>query len=103
MSEFRDTYNSDAVECPYCGEEYQPESEDYSEDEREEECSGCGSTYHVHQSFLISHQARPDCELNGKKHNYKSITFKNGKSAPFCTVCDNIQPHSERLTTHNSQ
>jgi len=85
MSEFTDISNSDVVECPYCGNKYQPEAEDYSEDDRPEECYKCKKKYFVNQSFSVNHQMRPDCELNNIKHNF--VDFENGEFQ-FCSVCD---------------
>ena len=46
------------VICPYCKEEYQAEAEDFSEEEREEECFSCGKTYLLYQSFSVTHHTR---------------------------------------------
>lgn len=45
------------VICPHCGASYQPESEDFSENERDEECFTCKRTYQVWQSFEVYHHA----------------------------------------------
>ena len=95
MSEFDETYNDDVVECPYCGDKYQPEAEDYSEDERITQCSECNKFYHLHQSFSVTHQTRPDCEINGGNHNYEPVNLRNGRSHPFCTVCGDCKPHGK--------
>lgn len=36
MSEFDERMDSNNVICPYCGYDYQPESEDFDEDEQVE-------------------------------------------------------------------
>jgi hypothetical protein len=95
MSEFDDTANDDVVECPYCGHTYQPESEDYDEDQREECCQECGKKYYLNQSFSVTHHTVPDCTLNGMEHNYEIVNLNNGKQHPFCTVCGKCMPHSE--------
>lgn len=99
MSTYDETCDDHEVECPYCGSKYQPEAEDYSEDEREEECGDCGKKYFLHQSFTVTHHARPDCVLNGGQHDYRPFTMRDGTSVPFCDVCGRIQPHSERAAT----
>mgnify|MGYP001559255387 CR=1 FL=1 len=43
------------VICPHCGASYQPESEDFSEEMRVEECCSCGKSYEVWQNFSITH------------------------------------------------
>lgn len=48
----------DNVVCPYCGAKYQAEAEDFSEDEREEECSACGRTYLLHDEYTVTHHTR---------------------------------------------
>ena len=35
--------DDDNVVCPYCGAKYQAEAEDFSDDEREEECAECAN------------------------------------------------------------
>ena len=47
------------VICPYCKHEYQAESEDFDETEREEECESCERIYLVYQSFFVMHHTRP--------------------------------------------
>lgn len=88
MSTYEDQCDDNNSICPYCEESYQVEGEDYSEDEQEIECSGCGKKYYLHQSFSVTHHTRPDCELNGEEHKFERILLGNGKEADFCTVCD---------------
>lgn len=92
MSKYEDQTDSNDVICPYCKYEYQPESEDFSEDPRAEVCEECGMVYDVHQSFTVSHQTSPDCELNGKEHKWEMIKLKSGSEHEFCTVCDKCRP-----------
>jgi len=47
------------VICPHCGESYQAEAEDFSEDEREETCFMCKKTYVLYDSFTVTHHTRP--------------------------------------------
>ena len=47
------------VICPYCLAEYQAEAESYDEDEREEECGGCGRKYILFDEVEITHHTRP--------------------------------------------
>ena len=95
MAKFEDTLNDGVVECPYCGYIYQPELEDYDEEESEVECDECGNKFYTNKIFSVSHQAKPDCDLNGIKHNYELVNLNNGKHHPFCTVCGKCQPHKE--------
>jgi hypothetical protein len=46
------------VVCPYCGAKYQPESADFDEEERSEECEKCGQTYFRYDEVTIMHHAR---------------------------------------------
>ena len=69
--------------------------EDYDEDEREEECGTCGKKYYLHQSFVVENWTRPDCELNGEKHDYQPRNLRDGKTHPFCDTCGKCQPLSE--------
>ena len=91
MSDFDDVCDDNDVQCPYCGNKYQPEGETFSEDERIEACDECGKSYHLCQSFSVTHQTRPDCEINGAQHNYELVNLRNGGSHPFCTVCGKCQ------------
>jgi len=47
------------VICPHCLESYQPEAEDFDEDEREETCDKCGGKYMLHDEFSVTHHTRP--------------------------------------------
>ena len=40
--DYEEQWDSTDRVCPYCGNSYQVECEDYSEDERVEECDECG-------------------------------------------------------------
>jgi DNA-directed RNA polymerase subunit RPC12/RpoP len=71
--------------CPYCGDKYQVESEDYDEDDHEITCEECGSKYWLQQYFSVDHQTRPDCELNGEEHDYRP--GMNNNSIEVCKVC----------------
>ena len=88
----RQTFDDSERKCPYCGEAYQPESEDYSEDRRIEECNECGKNYYAHDSFSVTHYATPDCELNGEQHAWEPRSLTGGKTHPFCSKCDKCQP-----------
>ena len=82
--------NNEAI-CPYCNVSYQVETEDYDEDEREDTCENCGQKYWLSEYFSVTHNTRPDCELNGTEHNYEIITFSSGGKGQFCTVCNDCQ------------
>lgn len=92
MSTYRDTCDDSEVECPYCGYKYQPEPEGFDEDERPEECEECGKTYHLHQSFSVTHFARPDCEANDSNHDYQPVELRSGRTHGFCTACGDCEP-----------
>lgn len=77
--------------CPYCGAAYQPEHEDFSEDNRIEECEGCKKRYHAYDSFSVTHYATPDCELNGEQHEWEPMPTSRGRTHPFCAKCDKCQ------------
>lgn len=47
--------SDDNVICPHCGASYQPESEDFSETPRTEECFTCKKKYEVWQEFSVTH------------------------------------------------
>jgi len=93
MSDYTDEIDGDNVICPYCKHEYQPDHEDFSEDERTEECSNCGKFYHIHQSFSVDHHSEPDCKLNGEKHKWVPIILRSGRVHDFCDVCDKCRPY----------
>lgn len=52
------------VICPHCGASYQPESGDFSESERDEECFTCKKTYQLWQSFEVYHHTAARAPLN---------------------------------------
>lgn len=80
------------VICPYCGNRYQPEAEDFDEDTREEECGECGKTYKLHDSFTVTHFTKPDCELNGEQHKWVPVKLRDGRVHDFCSVCNQCRP-----------
>lgn len=88
MSEFETRVDSVNAICPYCGDSYQVEDEDYSEEKWVDECQSCGKKYYIHQAFYVDNHSSPDCELNGEEHKFELGKFDSGNSAFFCTVCD---------------
>ena len=77
--------------CPYCGYSYQVESEDYSEDTREEECSECSKKFYSRENFSVTHYAIPDCEINGDVHNWEPVKTSSGHH-DFCSICGKCRP-----------
>lgn len=88
-AKYEDQSDSTDSICPYCGDRYQVESEDYSEDRREVECDECGKKYWLEQSFTVTHQTSPDCALNGESHKFDRPYPKGAEkpTAYFCSVC----------------
>lgn len=84
--QFRSGSDDDVVRCPYCKHEYQPESEDYSEDTRTQECDECGKKFHLYQDFTVTHCVKPDCELNGEQHKWDFV--RSSPDYQSCDVCD---------------
>ena len=70
MPRYREENSSDHRKCPYCGYTHHVEGEDYSEEDREEECSECGEKYWAAEVFEVTHFSRPDCALNGREHDW---------------------------------
>jgi len=95
MSEFEDQIDSTDAICPYCGDKYQPEGEDFSEDQQEVECGECNQSYYLHQSFTVDHHTSPDCELNNRQHNWEPFIFNDGRSHDYCTICDKAAPYTK--------
>lgn len=85
--------SNDAV-CPYCGERFQVECEDYLPDGEEAtiECAECGMKYILTQSIEITHTSTPDCRLNGFDHDYRPRDLNDGRTHRFCTRCDKCEP-----------
>jgi len=86
-TEFEERSDENDAICPYCGNKYQVETEDYDEDCRQEKCDECGNNYWLNQTFSVTHDTRADCSINGQDHIYERVTFKDGKKADFCTKC----------------
>lgn len=80
----------DAI-CPYCGESFQVEGEDYGADgeEREVECSGCCRKFYLCETYSITHISRPDCALNGEEHDYVG-RGQGGLVYWVCKYCENV-------------
>ena len=53
------------VICPHCGASYQPETEDFSEKERDEKCEACGKAYALWQEFSVTHHTAADDDKPG--------------------------------------
>jgi hypothetical protein len=87
MSEYEQQMDEHEAICPYCGYNYQVESEDYDVDEREDECSHCGMKYYINQEFTVTHYTSPDCELNDLAHTWEYYDA-NGRKFRHCTICD---------------
>ena len=91
IAKYGDQCDSNDSICPYCGDRYQVETEDYSEDMQEKTCDNCGKRYWLNQEFSVDHHTRADCELNDGKHIFERVTLQNGKEADFCVICDKYQ------------
>ena len=83
---YEDQYDDNNSICPYCGNKYQVEAEDFSEDPYEIECDECGKKYWLVQQISISHKTTPDCELNGQSHKFAAQVC-----GYFCWVCGKYQ------------
>jgi len=92
MSKYEDQYDNNVMICPYCKESYQPDGEDYSTDERIEECESCGKKYLAWQDFTVSHESNPDCALNGEEHVWEKREVKDRGVREFCEICGKINP-----------
>lgn len=88
MSRYEDTRHECNRVCPYCGDSYQPEGEEYSEDTRVEECETCGKQYRAHDVFTVEHVAQPDCTLNGEHHSWQPARV--GPGFKQCEECGQV-------------
>ena len=89
MSTIEEQIDSTLMICPYCKDSYQPEGENFHEDEEIEECGTCGAKYYTYQSISIDNVARPDCELNNDKHDYvQSVNFDD---LFICSTCGAVK------------
>lgn len=91
MSIYTDTADDQYRECPYCGHTYQPNEYDISEQEREQECVKCKWKYFAYNLVSVTYHAKPDCELNGEKHEFEGSKFSNGNTYQYCKICDKCQ------------
>jgi len=92
MSDYDEELDSSNVICPYCKHEYQPEPEDFDEDESVEECSNCHKKFHHHDEITYDYHTRPDCELNDEEHKWELNEHTNHD---FCEVCGIIRPFND--------
>lgn len=88
VQKYDDQYDNNNSICPYCGDEYQVEAEDYSEEPRAVQCQECMMMYYLRQNFEVTHIATPDCELNGEKHKFEIMENKTFKK---CCICGKIE------------
>lgn len=87
MAQFEEHCDDNDAKCPYCGDAYQVEAEDYAEHAQEIECYTCGKKYWLETTFSVTHTSTPDCALNGQEHKYEQSA--NG-SFYKCIVCGKI-------------
>ena len=76
--------SNDAI-CPYCGNSYQVEIEDYDFDGHAELCDNCGKYYFLESFAEVTHRTSPRCELNGDAHDWE---IKPTHMA--CRVCGKV-------------
>jgi uncharacterized Zn-finger protein len=86
MSKYEVQYDDNDSICPYCGDKFQVEAEDYSEDDRIVDCDECGMKYRLNEEIYVEHITRPDCTINGTNHDYQYEVIKR-TGAYFCSVC----------------
>ena len=67
MSEFNYEIDANDAICPYCGNRYQVECEDYDEDARSEECESCGNEYKVWQVITICTHTETVDQINNEE------------------------------------
>jgi DNA-directed RNA polymerase subunit RPC12/RpoP len=84
MSKYEDEYEDDGYKCPYCSYHVICDDWGFDYDGEEEECEECGKKYIATASHSVSFDTKPDCKLNGEKHDleYNSIT-----DCYFCKTC----------------
>jgi hypothetical protein len=91
MSKYKDEYSDNNRICPYCEYTYQVEGEDYSEDEKVEECGECGKKFHAYESFYVAHHSVPDCALNGQAHDWDAPVNAHGRKFVHCKTCEQCE------------
>ena len=96
MSKYQDQFDDSVVVCPYCNHQYQPEAEDFNEEERIQECMNCEKKFHHQDEISYTHSTRPDCEINGEAHVWELVESCNHD---FCAVCDTIKPLTDEQQT----
>ena len=75
MKDIEYTSDGSLAICPYCGNSYQVECEDYSEAGREEKCDKCGKIYLYETCFNVTHYCKPI--VNGKAEFFAEIPDDN--------------------------
>ena len=83
LNKYEKTRSDKERTCPYCGAEIFVEADEYSEEDRTEECPDCGKKFIAYETFQVTHHAEPDCELNGEDHVWGSPIG----NLRFCKVC----------------
>jgi len=91
------------VECPYCEEYVEIDTDDHYEDYEEYECPNCSKNFEVFAEATVSYSVcyKADC-LNGGEHKWKQKigvpeAFFKGKY--FCEYCSKEKVVSEELAT----
>ena len=76
---------SDYLKCPYC-DAYDNDFDDYQsiEDEKKHQCASCNKTFWAEADVRVQYKSRPDCELNGEKHNFEQAAFIHWLTCSKC-------------------
>jgi len=94
MSEFSTNIDDENAICPYCKEEHYIDHEDFLDEDEESiiNCDGCGKKFHHYTCYMIDQRTKPDCEINGDNHQYKTKELSTGENHGFCVVCGKCEP-----------
>ena len=91
------------IYCPYCGEKYTDDSQEYP-DEDTLECCDCKKKFAYQRAVEVTYNSNRDCELNGEKHEYLEKDLnKDGQLSWWCRKCPHlmIQKPAEELIMHD--
>ena len=98
MSKFESQSDDTVIRCPYCQYAWQPETEDFpNEDERDDECGECGKKFVAYVVYDVTYHTKPCCTLNGETHEY--VQLYGRKRCEICghnKTCNADNPEKEQ-------
>ena len=106
MGDPKEKYDDNDAVCPYCGDRFQVEGEDYKDEgiKVQIECDGCKKKYYLQQEYEVSHTSTPDCGINNEEHDLvlnKTPCVVNLRPYFYCRKCNKTKVEIDHMESNN--